>query len=87
MKVTPSMAVATGSNSPQTPFLPELELLLAIHPVAAVTVGLVLRLSTAAEGYPVAGLIHTAISGFNRNTAANPDGAFTVFFFVVYQHQ
>lgn len=30
------------THSFQAPFLPELELLLAVHPVAAVTVGLVL---------------------------------------------
>ncbi len=33
---------AAGSNPAQSPFLPELELLLAIHPVAAVTIRLVL---------------------------------------------
>ena len=37
-----SQAEAAGSNLTQSPFLSELELLLAIHPVAAVTVGLVL---------------------------------------------
>ena len=56
------VAMASYLKIAQTPFLPELELLLAIHPVAAITVGLVLRLSTAAEGYPVAGFIHNSIS-------------------------
>ena len=55
--------------------------------MAAVTVGFVLRLSTAAEGYPVTGFIKASVCGFNRNTAANPDGAFTAFLFIVNQNQ
>jgi len=36
------LAVIKGSNPPHPPLLPELELLLAIHPVAAIAVGLIL---------------------------------------------
>ena len=55
------MPVRKGSNPAQSPLLPELEFLLAIHPVAAVTIGLIFGLSAAADGYPVAGFINTAI--------------------------
>jgi hypothetical protein len=37
----PSQGMGRGSKIAQPPFLPELELLLTVHPVAAVTVGLV----------------------------------------------
>jgi hypothetical protein len=69
-----------SSNFAQSLLLPELELLLAIYPVAAITVGLVLRLYTAAEGYTVARFMHTAVCGLNEDAPANPEGAFAAFF-------
>lgn len=77
------LSINQRTHSFQAPLLPELELLLAVHPVAAVTVGLVLWLPAAAEGYSVPGFVHAAICRFNGDTASNPKGTFTTFLFVV----
>lgn len=83
-KLTISMNQWTHSF--QAPLLPELKLLLAVHPVTTITVGLVLWLPAAAEGYSVPGFIHAAICRFNGDTASNPKVVFTIFLSVVNQY-